>query len=314
MPSASKKKRVATDESGGTKRHKAAYASSKHVGRSASHLGPGMRGVLITCDVHMEKAAIGEAFRLIDELLEAEHNVTSAAADPVEHIPTHAMAIVTAGDSLAAELAAMQQQKPQGDGTADDARPKRRYTIAQTGCPGNVFIRLADGLDPLRLVDRAMDQALASGASGARHVVRMMPVQLCVSAHKADAFAEAVKPLAQAAMRGFRGTYAVHWRRRNNSSLDKMSVIDAVAAEVGTVAPDATVDLRNSEAAISVEVIQTTGLVSVLPRWRELLQYNLRACAAAKSVRREGVEMAGAAGPGTASVMPPAAEVALTDE
>ena len=283
---------------GGGKRHKGAYVHSKHTGRGASQLGPGMRGVLITCDVHMEKAAIGEAFRLIDELLETEGSHASADTKPVAEAPARAIAATTAGDSLAAELAALQQQKPSGSDAADDAKPTRPYTIAQTGCHGNVFIRLMDGLDPVRLVDRALEQALASGTAGARHIVRMMPVQLCVSAHKVDAFADAVKPLAHAALSGFGGTYAVQWRRRNNTTLDKASIIDTVAKQVGAIVPEATVDLRNPEAAVCVEVIAATGLVSVLPRWRELLQYNLRACAAAKAESVPGSEsMAARAAP-----------------
>jgi hypothetical protein len=37
-----------------------------------------MRCVLITCDLHMEKAAIVEAFHQIDELLETEGSHASA--------------------------------------------------------------------------------------------------------------------------------------------------------------------------------------------------------------------------------------------
>jgi len=282
-------KRASDAANGGGKRSKAAYVPHKYAGGRVTQLGLGMRGLLITCDVHMEKAAIGEAFRLLEELIEVDEQLGSAGATHPTPLDSAVgdgapAAPATAGDSLAAELAALQKKETSGaasSGNADGASRKRRYSIAQTGCPGSVFIRLEDSsLDPLCLADRAMEQALASGRPGARHVVRMMPVQTCVSVRAPDGFAEAVKPLAQATLCGFRGTYAVHWRRRNNTSLDKMSIIDAVAAEVMAVAPEATVDLRNSTAAVSVEVIQTTGLVSVLPRWKEFLQYNLRTCAA----------------------------------
>ena len=79
-----------------------------------------MRCVPITCDVHMEKAAIGEAFHLIDELLETEGSHASADTKPVAEAPARAIAATTAGDSLAAELAALQQQKPS---VSDAARP-----------------------------------------------------------------------------------------------------------------------------------------------------------------------------------------------
>ena len=87
---------------GGGKRHKGAYVHSKHTGRGASQLGPGMRGVLITCDVHMEKAAIGEAFRLIDELLETEGSHASADTKPVAEAPARAVAASAAATAASA--------------------------------------------------------------------------------------------------------------------------------------------------------------------------------------------------------------------
>ncbi len=71
-----------------------------------------MRCVLIMCDLHMEKAAIVEAFHQIDELLETEGSHASADTKPVAEVPARAIAATTAGDLLAAELAALQQQKP----------------------------------------------------------------------------------------------------------------------------------------------------------------------------------------------------------
>ena len=56
-----------------------------------------------------------------------------------------------------------------------------------------------------------------------------------------------------------------------------MSVINGMASTVQTEAPKATVNLGSAEAVVCVEVIKTTGCVSVLPRWREFEQYNLRA-------------------------------------
>ena len=121
---------------GGGKRHKGAYVHSKHTGRGASQLGPGMRGVLITCDVHMEKAAIGEAFRLIDELLETEGSHASADTKPVAEAPARAIAATTAGDSLAAELAALQQQKP----SVSDAA-KGHVSAARGACVRRIISR-----------------------------------------------------------------------------------------------------------------------------------------------------------------------------
>lgn len=180
---------------------------------------------------------------------------------------------VTAGDELTREIQALR-----GD-AADGAGPKRRFSVAQTGCNGSVFIRFEDAsLDPVALVDRAMEQ---SDSRAAPHVVRMLPVHTTCSARTPDMIAAAVAPLAVPGLGGFTGTYAVQWRRRCNSEVDKAKVIDALAVAAQSVAPKATVDLKHAEAAIVAEVIKTTCCLSVLPRWREFKEYNLRAVAAA---------------------------------
>ena len=150
--------------------------------------------------------------------------------------------------------------------------------VAQTGCPGSIFIRIEDSdVDPVHLVDRVMEQARTAGRSPAPHVVRMIPVQTTCSARTTTGIAEAATPFVQASLRGYTGSYAVHWRRRYNSEVDKMAVINALAAVVSSVAPDAKVDLKHADAAMSIEVIKSLGCVSVLPRWREFQEYNLRA-------------------------------------
>ena len=122
-----------------------------------------------------------------------------------------------------------------------------------------------------------MEQACKTGNSGAPHVVRMLPVQTSCSARSVSSLVEAATPHIHAALHGYTGTYAIHWRRRFNGDIDKMCVINGMASTVQTEAPKATVNLGSAEAVVCVEVIKTTGCVSVLPRWREFEQYNLRA-------------------------------------
>jgi len=104
----------------------------------------------------------------------------------------------------------------------------------------------------------------------------MMPVQCTCSARTPEAIADAAAPLLAASLRGFTGSYAIVWRRRCNNELEKMKVIDALAAAVQAVAPAASVDLKDAEAAVVAEVIKTTCSLSVLPRWRQQQGYNLR--------------------------------------
>ena len=214
--------------SGGRSKRKYFHGSGHHV----SDFAPGLRGALITCDVHVEKQAIRETFQILEELTDpAEEEVTSKSTSAT-----------TAGDALALELAAMQEKK---DGAPQ--KPSRKFSVAQTGCSGTVFIRFEDKtMDPLQLVDQVMERARTAGRSAAPHVIRMLPVQATVSARTVGSIAEAAEPLINHAMKEYAGTYAVHWRRRFNGDIEKMKVVDALATVVQATAPKATVDLSNA--------------------------------------------------------------------
>ena len=255
-----------------------------------------MRGCIVTCDVHLERDAIREAFCLFEQLLEAEASALEPAPSQTTSIASASSSVpstASAGDALQAELRALQEQEastapgPSGEGKNAAAMTKP-FSVAQTGCNGNIFIRFSNDvpLSPVALVDRVFAKAKAGEAGGrAPHIIRMLPVSLtCPSS--AD-ISLAIAPLtnvssAKGGLTNFTGTYRVEWRRRCNTDINKMAVIDAVAGAIQTAAPKATVDLSNAECAVVAEVIKTTCCLSVLPKWRENCGYNFRAaCEAA---------------------------------
>ena len=227
--------------------------------------GGGMRGVLVTCDVHVEKSAIRESCQLFEQHTE---EAAPAAEEGAERA-------ATAGESLAAELQALQGAKADGSGGDSEAK---QFSVAQTGVQGVVMIRFADkSLDPAALVGGIVERAQRDGNAGAPHVVRMYPVQATCHASVAEIVAAATPLLS--ALRGFEGSFAINWRRRCNSSVDKMEVIEALASAAAAVAPKARVELRNPQAVVNVDVIKTTCCLGVLPDWRRHVEYNLREAA-----------------------------------
>ena len=197
-----------------------------------TELTAGMRGVIITCDSHLEHKAIRECFERFGTVTEATGPKAAGPKDDAAGAATDG----TAGDALAREIEALKQ-----GGRAAGARPA--FSVAQTGCAGNVMIRFeGEALDPIKIVEQVMEEALTSRCSGAPHIVRMLPVQASCSAHLRN-IVQAVEPLVQAALQGFEGTFAVQWRRRHNTTLDKMEVINAVAGALAQVAPKARIQL-----------------------------------------------------------------------
>ena len=204
-----------------------------------TELTAGMRGVIITCDSHLEHKAIRECFERFGMVTE-----TGPRASGPKDDAAGAATGGTAGDALAREIEALKQ-----GGRAAGARPA--FSVAQTGCAGNVMIRFeGEALDPIEIVEQVMEEALTSRCSGAPHIVRMLPVQASCSAHVRN-IVQTVEPLVQAALRGFEGTFAVQWRRRHNTSLDKMEVINAVAGALAEVAPKARLQLPPSSSLLA---------------------------------------------------------------
>ena len=224
-----------------------------------------MTGALLSCDVHAEREAIREAYALFEDLAPEKPCQNAAASTSFND--------GTAGEGLARELALLK-----GEGSAERAKSLRRFGVAQTGCGGNVMIRFEDAsIDATELVERLMDNALASQECRAPHIVRMIPIQQTCGATTATILA-ALQPLLKP-LAGYDGTYAVQWRRRCNDQINKMEVINAVAGAMVEVAPKATVDLVGAEVAILVEVIRKVALVSVLQKWQRFQQYNYRVVA-----------------------------------
>ena len=206
-----------------------------------TELTAGMRGVIITCDSHLEHKAIRECFERFGTVTEATGPKAAGPKDDAAGAATDG----TAGDALAREIEALKQ-----GGRAAGARPA--FSVAQTGCAGNVMIRFeGEALDPIKIVEQVMEEALTSRCSGAPHIVRMLPVQASCSAHVRN-IVQAVEPLVQAALQGFEGTFAVQWRRRHNTTLDKMEVINAVAGALAEVAPKARIQLPPGPSRLSL--------------------------------------------------------------
>mmetsp|Transcript_62533 Transcript_62533/g.104068 ORF Transcript_62533/g.104068 Transcript_62533/m.104068 type:complete len:270 (+) Transcript_62533:30-839(+) len=256
------KKRAAAD-AGAPKSSKKRFFQSQAL-VNGGDLTKGMRGVLLTCDTHLEKKAVRECVQMLERLDEDESTAASCAP---------ATAYNTAGAVLASELAALQSGQA---ATGDFTKGKQRFSVVQTGCGGNVMIRFQHDQDePLQIVDRAMEAARTTGTSGAPHVVRLLPVQATCAANRASIM-QAVTPLIQT-LKGCEKTFAVQWRRRCNTGLDKMEVIDAIAMAMRDIAPKAKVDLCKPQVAVLLEVVKTVCCVSVLPDWQHFKSYNLRA-------------------------------------
>lgn len=277
--------------------------------KGASQLSAGMKGVLITCEPHLERKAIRECFDLFGAMVEAAKPIATDASDATTEAAPAPASSGTAGDALARELEELRQQRPppppkqegQEQQQQQRVRVRQPLSVAQTGCAGNVVIRFdGEALDPIRMAEQALEDARSAGSSSAPHVVRMLPVQMCCPAFTKN-IVQAVSPLLSSALTASKEdpiSFAVQWRRRHNTSLGKMEVIDAVAAAVLAVAPKARVELSSPDVTISIEVIKSVCCLAVLTRWGRYKEYNLRALVGGTAAAALPKEESGAAGSG----------------
>mmetsp|Transcript_34849 Transcript_34849/g.73306 ORF Transcript_34849/g.73306 Transcript_34849/m.73306 type:complete len:313 (-) Transcript_34849:400-1338(-) len=254
-------------------------------GGGSADLVAGVHGILITCDIHTEKKAIRECLTLLERLIDEDQLPVSGQSAAAPSLPAPSVSIDLAaakpsrsslGSALASELAELREMSKPSKG-----RPQRALSVLQTGCAGNVFIKLETSLDPTHLVDRVIHQAAESGFSQAPHVVRMLPIHATCPAHR-EHIMQAAAPLLEE-LRGTKVSYAIEWRRRCNTGIDKKEVIDGVAAAVGLLAPEARVDLGQPDAVVLVDVMKSICSLSVLMRWQQMHHYNLRAASEKKA-------------------------------
>jgi len=202
MASAGSKRAAESGGGGGGKRK---YHQPAAPG--VTELARGMRGVLFTCETHIEKRAIREAFTLLETLVGEAAPASAPGAVPATTAGAGGDAGGsgggdgggnTAADALAAEIAELRGGSG-GKGAAGGGKgaptQRKRFSVAQTGCGGTIMVRFGDASDdPMALASRAMDQAASSALSGAPHIIRFYPVTAVCGA-TATSIAAALEPL-----------------------------------------------------------------------------------------------------------------------
>nr|OQO20676.1 hypothetical protein B0A51_11224 [Rachicladosporium sp. CCFEE 5018] len=186
--------------------------------------------------------------------------------------------------------AATGEDQQDDDGAADDIEKSLDAEIASIKKPSTahlfspvkidvqcvVFFRTVAPVDPVGLVSRICEDAVANPQrKRTRTVKRLVPMTMMgrASAEGLEKVAnEVLAPHFHTEPISLR-TYAIRTNIRNHSILKREDIINQVASLVG---PPHTVDLKNYDHLILVEVYQNICGVSVIDRrFEELKRYNL---------------------------------------
>ncbi|CEP17639.1 hypothetical protein [Parasitella parasitica] len=262
----------ANSKGGNKKKKQKVYHCTKENATKSHHnkfnVTPGMQGVLIMCSRGKENRAVKEALDVLarvgpeffygDELYPQKTNDSSEGSDD-EELDLEA--------SIAKEVASL--KKPGA---------KKRYSNITTATDCVAFIRINPPVNPSKLVHHMLTELKETQKYMTRYISRFLPVEKTCNAHIAD-IEIAAKALFEPyfSQKDNQGNpisrkFAVACRVRNCTKIDRMSIINALAATVG---PGHKVDLQEPDLTIIAEVCQTVCMLSVVDDFNELKKYNI---------------------------------------
>ncbi|KAI8375857.1 hypothetical protein BD560DRAFT_392121, partial [Blakeslea trispora] len=226
--------------------------------KSSFNITPDMAGVIVMCSRNKESRAVKEAMDILsrygDELYPIEVAQEEESDDDLEA-------------SIAKEVAALKKPKE-----------KKRFANITTGTDCVVFIRVSPPIEPVKLVHHMLTDLTEKQIKTTRYISRYLPVEKTCQANIPDITKTAQSVFEphfnqkdsqdQIVSRKF----AIACRVRNCNKLERMDVINALAALVG---PSHKVDLKDPELTVIVEVCQNICMLSVVHDFNKLKKYNI---------------------------------------
>lgn len=161
---------------------------------------------------------------------------------------------------------------------------KARFAGLETSCNGIVFIRMSKEdresttvpAGPIKIVEAIMHEAANFQKPLTRSCLRFLPVEITCYA-SADEVKVAAGPFLQHHFPVGQGVqalkFAVVYEARANTNIDRMEIINAVAK---LVPEPHSVDLKNPDKTIIVQVVKTICAIGVVNNYKQFAKYNLR--------------------------------------
>lgn len=174
-------------------------------------------------------------------------------------------------------------------------RKQVRFASVETGCAGIIFIRMLkeDGVNgviergPNQVVQAIVQDCLLTRKPLTRYCLRFLPIEVTCYASADEVRKMAGHFLSQhfpVVEKDKALKFAVVYEARANTSLDRMEIINAVAK---LVAQPHSVDLKNPDKTILVQVVKTICAIGVVSNYRQYAKYNIRELTSPKKETKE---------------------------
>ncbi|KLT45515.1 hypothetical protein CC85DRAFT_306697 [Cutaneotrichosporon oleaginosum] len=171
--------------------------------------------------------------------------------------------------------------------SAQSTRQSQRFRVCKRDTVCMLYINVLPPLDPIALVRHIIERCERTGRCSFRFIQRLTPVS--ATAH---ADIESLRRIAAQVLPGpFSGgpkKFGIQVATRNSNALERLQMIKAVAEEVTKLSPEHTVDLKNPDRTIMIELFKTVLGISVVENFEKYKKFNPAA------VAREAAKAAGA--------------------
>ena len=228
---------------------------------------PGVRGVLISCDVRSEGLCSRESMMAVREHCARRYPDLMKEADSEdEKEESSAAAVTNVEDAIAAE-AAKEKEKVQTS----------PFGMIETKTKGLLFVEFHDDkMDPVEICADCLKEVRDTGRTKTKCLVRATPV-LATSYAKYEDILKAAQPLIDKYLGASieSTTYCIVYKKRSNEELDRLTLIDKIAANIDKKHK---VDLGMPKKAILIDVMTNVCCIGICEDYFALRKYNVQVC------------------------------------
>lgn len=230
------------------------YYTQQHKKHKRPTLEVGMKGFLCSCN-NREKECIRESYNLLNKYHDILHPSSTNDAAKVE---------LEVEDELESEIKQLQ---------STNSQKKRLFQALESGAKNFLFVKTT-AEDPVELAEAICKDLSQTKSEQTRNLLRLVPIETVCKATVAD-IREQIGPLLDKHFVDTPQTFSVFFNHRNNNSISKDEVIDAVAKMVSERNGENKVDLKEAKTTVVVEIIKGFALLSVVPNFIQFKKYNL---------------------------------------
>ena len=225
-------------------------------------LCPGMTGILITTN-DQEKLCVPDAYNLLNEYADQLYGPESAH---IEDSP---------GDNEGEDVATTLEQEVHR--LRGSEQQPRRFQASSSGAKGTVFIQCRPPVEPVELVHHTLTDVMTKRQHKSRFCQRLIPVSVVCYATPEDIQKQVPRVLAPHFYQdNTLWKFAVVYKARNNTNVNRDDIIKTLASLATRNGDYAhTVDLRNPDLTIVVEIIKSNCCIGVVRDFTKLKRYNI---------------------------------------